>query len=174
MTQLSLFVVNLTPPQMGKGEVMIDKEKALAKVKPGAEIHEEGCCLDGKRTKIIRWRVTGKVKTWKTRPNDFDFPVAHGLYTHSRINQSNGHLVHFADECPLVKRRTTKRQEAIDFLLSKGMTEVPSKSRKYRVFKHSTANSFYLVGKAGAVRVNHHKPTVDGSLSITDIYKRVI
>ena len=82
---------------------MIDKEKALAKAKHGAEIHEEGCCLDGKRTKIIRWRVTGKVKTWKTRPNDFDFPVAHGLYTHSRINQSNGHLVHFADECPLVK-----------------------------------------------------------------------
>jgi hypothetical protein len=28
----------------------------------------------------LRCRVTGKCKTWKTRPDDFRLPVKHGLY----------------------------------------------------------------------------------------------
>jgi len=39
-----------------------------------------------------RWRVTGKVKTWKTRPNEFQIPVKHGLYDYGYINNDNIHL----------------------------------------------------------------------------------
>lgn len=71
--------------------------------------------------------------------------------------------------------KITKSQEAINWLIVEGgMFEIPSKSKKYRVFTKHDRKSYYLVGKAGAVRVNHHKPTVDGSLSITENYKRVI
>lgn len=70
--------------------------------------------------------------------------------------------------------KITKSQEAVNYLFEKGMFEIPSKSRKYRVFTKNGRPSYYLVGKAGAVRVNHSKPTIDGSLSITDIYKKII
>jgi len=40
----------------------------------------------------VRWRVTGKVKTWKTRPNDFRIPVKHGLYDYGAVTHLNLHL----------------------------------------------------------------------------------
>ena len=39
-----------------------------------------------------RYRVTGKVKTWKTRPNEFKVPVKRGLYEHGYITPENMHL----------------------------------------------------------------------------------
>ena len=32
-----------------------------------------------------RWRVSGKVQTWKTDPNRIRVPVKHGLYSHDAI-----------------------------------------------------------------------------------------
>lgn len=46
---------------------------------------------DGKPT---NWRVNGKVKTWKKNPNRISIPVAHGLYEHGYITESNVHLVY--------------------------------------------------------------------------------
>lgn len=37
----------------------------------------------------MRVRVTGKCKTWKTRPNEFKLPVARGLYEHGYITHEN-------------------------------------------------------------------------------------
>ena len=37
----------------------------------------------------LRVRVTGKCKTWKTRPDHFKLPVARGLYEHSYITHEN-------------------------------------------------------------------------------------
>jgi hypothetical protein len=35
-------------------------------------------------------RVNGKVKTWQTRPNDFQLPVKRGLYDCGYITHHNG------------------------------------------------------------------------------------
>jgi len=42
-----------------------------------------------------RWRVSGKPKTWKTRPNEVRVPVMYGLYRHDYITHNNLHLVDF-------------------------------------------------------------------------------
>ena len=36
-----------------------------------------------------RVRVSGKCKTWKTRPLEFKLPVKHGLYTNFYITEKN-------------------------------------------------------------------------------------
>lgn len=36
-----------------------------------------------------RWRVNGKVKTFKTRPNDFSIPVKRGLREYGYVDQWN-------------------------------------------------------------------------------------
>lgn len=40
-----------------------------------------------------RWKVNGKVKTWKTRPNEVKIPVKHGLYAYDYVTQNDLHLV---------------------------------------------------------------------------------
>ena len=47
----------------------------------------------------VRWRVNGKVKTWKTRPGEFKIPVKHGLYDYGYITEKNLHLFHFNGDC---------------------------------------------------------------------------
>ena len=37
----------------------------------------------------VRVRVTGRCKTWKTRPTEFRLPVKYGLYQSLAIDQSN-------------------------------------------------------------------------------------
>jgi len=37
----------------------------------------------------LRVRVTGKCKTWKTRPTHFRLPVKHGLYESTYITHEN-------------------------------------------------------------------------------------
>lgn len=39
--------------------------------------------------KYLRWRVTSKIKTWKTRPGEFQFSVKYGLYSYGVINHMN-------------------------------------------------------------------------------------
>lgn len=36
-------------------------------------------------------RVSGKCKTWKTRPGDFKLPVKYGLFASGYITPSNAH-----------------------------------------------------------------------------------
>ena len=36
-----------------------------------------------------RCRVNGKIKLWKTRPNEFQLPVKAGLYAYGYITQNN-------------------------------------------------------------------------------------
>lgn len=38
----------------------------------------------------LRVRVTGKVKLWKTRPDDFKIPVKHGLCESGYVDHTNG------------------------------------------------------------------------------------
>lgn len=55
---------------------MITKEIALT-LRHGQILHHKTVKNADKTP--MRVRVTGKVKTWKTRPDDFRIPVAHGL-----------------------------------------------------------------------------------------------
>lgn len=36
-----------------------------------------------------RWRVNGKCKTWKTKPEEFVVPIKHGLWTYDYLNHEN-------------------------------------------------------------------------------------
>jgi hypothetical protein len=47
-----------------------------------------------------RWRVNGKVKTWKTRHLEFKVPVKRGLYEYGYITGDNFHLLHVNGTCP--------------------------------------------------------------------------
>jgi hypothetical protein len=38
-----------------------------------------------------RWKVSGKVKTWKTQPNRVKVPIKFGLYTHGYITEHDLH-----------------------------------------------------------------------------------
>lgn len=40
-----------------------------------------------------RWKVNGKVKFWKTRPNDFRIPVKRGLYQFDYVTHKEAELV---------------------------------------------------------------------------------
>ena len=39
----------------------------------------------------VRWRVNGMPKTWKTRPNEVQVPLKHGLYDYGYLDQHNLH-----------------------------------------------------------------------------------
>ena len=54
----------------------------------------------GVKVKVERWRVNGKVKTWKTRPADFRVPVKHGLYDYGYLDHGNCKEFHLASDCP--------------------------------------------------------------------------
>ena len=72
-------------------EQMISINEAKS-VKPGTVFHmNDETNSDGTP---VRWRVTGQVKTWKTRPEQFKIPVKHGLYDYGYITESNLHLFH--------------------------------------------------------------------------------
>ncbi len=43
-----------------------------------------------------RWRVSGKPKLWKTRPNEVKVPVKRGMYQHGYVTESNLYLFDLA------------------------------------------------------------------------------
>jgi hypothetical protein len=61
--------------------------------------------LNAKRGEVFHdlhhraWRVSGKVKTWKTRPGEFRLPVKFGLYSHDTITESELVNLHRGDGC---------------------------------------------------------------------------
>ena len=64
---------------------MITKEIALT-LRHGQILHHK--TLKNADKTPMRVRVTGKVKTWKTRPDHFRIPVAHGLYTFGYVENT--------------------------------------------------------------------------------------
>ena len=51
-----------------------------------------------------RWRVNGKVKTWKTKPNKVQVPVKYGMYSYDYITERDLHSVSLT-EPKRVKRK---------------------------------------------------------------------
>lgn len=62
----------------------INKAKRL---KPGDIVYQSNK-LNSDGT-LRRWKVTGKVKVWKTNINRVKVPVKHGLYTYGYITENN-------------------------------------------------------------------------------------
>jgi hypothetical protein len=82
---------------------MITKEQALA-LRYREVIHYGTCkTLVGKKGgltyKTENWRVDGKAKTWKTRPNEFKIPIKFGLYQHSYLTEHNMMDFHLEENC---------------------------------------------------------------------------
>ena len=74
---------------------MITRQQA-ANLRPGDIIHSlEYNNADGTPE---RWRVNGKVKVWKTRPDDFMIPVKRGMYQFGRIEPWNARHFVLASE----------------------------------------------------------------------------
>jgi hypothetical protein len=74
-------------------------------------------------------------------------------------------------------KKQTKAERIAEYLVkTKGAVEVPSRSRKYRTFtrpdipKDLFQETFYFVGKAGAVRTGR---TISDSYSISSHFAKV-
>jgi hypothetical protein len=50
--------------------------------------------------RCLRWRVNGVVKTWKTRPDDVQVPLKHGLYSYGYLRDSDLDAAHLESQCP--------------------------------------------------------------------------
>jgi hypothetical protein len=48
-----------------------------------------------------RWRINGKSKTWKTRPEEFKIPIKFGLYEHGYLTHENAANFFLAKDCPV-------------------------------------------------------------------------
>lgn len=44
-----------------------------------------------------RWRVNGKPKTWKTRPNEVRVPIKHGLWSYDYLTECDLDMVSLTD-----------------------------------------------------------------------------
>ena len=65
---------------------MISLEQAKA-LKPGQLLfHTTNTRADGSPE---RWRVNGKVRTWKTRPDEVRVPLKHGLYDYDYLTHTD-------------------------------------------------------------------------------------
>ncbi len=54
--------------------------------------------------KCERWRVNGKVKTWKRNPSGIRIPIVHGLHQHGYLDEGNVDCFHLESKC---KRQLT-------------------------------------------------------------------
>ena len=43
-------------------------------------------------TGVVRVKINGRPRTWKTRPHDLDVPIKYGLYEYTTISWRNGKL----------------------------------------------------------------------------------
>lgn len=53
-----------------------------------------------------RWRVNGKVKTWKTQPWRVQVPIKHELYSFDYLTENDLHLLSLTE--PRYKKRKVK------------------------------------------------------------------
>jgi len=88
-----IFYINLLRSEKTM-EITLEQAKAL---RHGDIIHHnfnknsDGSCQ--------RWRVSGKVKTWKRSPDRVQVPLKHGLYAYDYLTENELDKVHLADEC---------------------------------------------------------------------------
>ena len=45
-----------------------------------------------------RWRVNGKLKSWKRRPEDFSLPIKHGMWSYTYLTHDNVKDCHLPGE----------------------------------------------------------------------------
>lgn len=77
---------------IGGKMITLDQAKAL---KPGDIIyHATTRNADGTAQ---RWKVNGRVKTWKTLPGRVSIPVKHGLRSYDYVDEKNLHLICLSD-----------------------------------------------------------------------------
>lgn len=73
---------------------MITREQAV-RLKHGQMLHHvTNKNADGTPQ---RWRVTGKVQTWKTRPDDFKVPIRNGLKNNDYLTPTTADYLEVAD-----------------------------------------------------------------------------
>jgi len=65
---------------------MINKQQAMSAKHGDIFYHRTMRNADGTPMRV---RVTGRCKTWKTRPDDFRLPVKHGMYDSGEIDIGN-------------------------------------------------------------------------------------
>lgn len=87
---------------------MITLEQVLA-FRGGEELHAGPCTITvgprgGETLSQERWRMNGRLKTWKTRPGEFQLPIKHGLKTCAYLTHDNAHMMHVASECTPIRR----------------------------------------------------------------------
>jgi len=74
----------------GKEKTMITLEQAKALTWRDTLYHVTNRNSDGSPQ---RWRVNGKVKTWKRSPERVQIPVKHGLYSYGYVTEDDLDLV---------------------------------------------------------------------------------
>ena len=65
---------------------------------------QRGECLHSERYKngrgeCQRWRVNGKVQTWKRDESRIRVPIKHGLYAYDALTESELNFVHLESGC---------------------------------------------------------------------------
>ena len=50
-----------------------------------------------------RWRVNGKVKTWKLSPERVRVPLKHGMFTHDYLTEENMHMFETSERTAVSK-----------------------------------------------------------------------
>lgn len=74
---------------------LLTLERIKALTRNDVLLHVELTNADGSPQ---RWRVNGKVQTWKTRPNDFKVPLKRGLWEYDYLTPDNAHQFMLSSE----------------------------------------------------------------------------
>jgi hypothetical protein len=90
---------------------MITKDQAL-QLQHGDTVHFGQCLkLIGARgaTRIQseQWRISGKLHTWKTRPEQWVIAIKFGLYQSSCMTNNNAENFHLPSECNCIDKHVT-------------------------------------------------------------------
>jgi len=128
--------------------------------------------IDNKPNRVITVRRSGKTKTWKTRPNDWDFPVKYGMYQSFHLTQD-----HAAD----IFISQADAQLAIDY---PGVDTETARARKIAsMFHGGQGSALYAFASTGVVPFQssilkeisdcQHQPGADMG-ALTFLYRFVV
>lgn len=57
-----------------------------------------------------RWRISGVMREWKTRPTEFHRPVKYGLRSYGRVDQNNVQAFVTESACPVCNGLPTPKE----------------------------------------------------------------
>jgi hypothetical protein len=89
-------------------QVIRDLDKTYRTSQRSIVFHYGECSIKkgprgGLKLTVERWRINGKCKTWKTRPEAFETPIKNGFGNHrghyGHINDLNADNFHLANDC---------------------------------------------------------------------------